>query len=241
MCATSAKECRHGWPRSVPKAKALQERLRGLLLTRGRLARVRHIAGADIAYDTPRGLLFAAVLVYTFPEIQLRETRAVTGPIRFPYVPGLLSFREAPALLRAFRRLRTRPDLLICDGQGIAHPRGIGLASHLGLLLALPTIGCAKSRLVGEHGEVGPLPGDRVPLLLSGRPVGAVVRTRAAVRPLYVSPGHRIGIDAAVRYVLACCRGFRLPEPVRQADLLVESLKRRDRRQGAAARRPETL
>jgi deoxyribonuclease V len=202
------------------------------------------VAGADIAYDESRGLQFAAVLVFTFPELRLVETRAVRGRIPFPYVPGLLSFREAPALLRAFRRLRARPDLLLCDGQGIAHPRGIGLASHLGLLLGLPTIGCAKSLLVGEHDPVGPRPGDRAPLRHEGRVVGAAVRTRAGVKPVFVSPGDRIGLADAARYVLACCRGFRLPEPVRRADRLVGILKRAPaapaprRPPGAMARHP---
>ncbi len=186
---------------------------------------IRHVAGADIAYDPDRRLMFAAILVYTFPDLELVECRAVRSRIRFPYIPGLLSFREAPALVRAAHRLETRPDLLICDGQGIAHPRGIGLASHLGLLLDLPTIGCAKSRLVGEHGPVGPRPGDSTPLRLTGRRVGSVLRTRAGALPLYVSPGHLIGHSDSVRLVLECTRGFRLPEPVRQADRFVAAFK----------------
>ncbi len=216
----------HRWPRSPRAAMALQERLRGRLRLGGRLRRPRLIAGADVAYDAGRGLLFAAVLVHSFPDLEPIEWCSVRAPVRFPYVPGLLSFREAPALLRAFAGLRSRPDLLLCDGQGIAHPRGFGLASHLGLLLGLPTIGCAKSRLVGEHGGPGPRPGDRAPLRYRGRVVGAVLRTRAGTRPIYVSPGHRIGLADAVRYALACCRGFRIPEPVRRADILVGALKR---------------
>ncbi|HEU4403538.1 MAG TPA: deoxyribonuclease V [Candidatus Polarisedimenticolia bacterium] len=217
---------RHPWPRSPRAAIALQRRLRSLVRPAGRLKPPRHVAGADIAYDAGRGLMYAAVLVFSYPDLELRERRMVCCRIRFPYIPGLLSFREAPAILLAFDRLRIRPDLLLCDGQGIAHPRGIGLASHLGLLTGIPTIGCAKSRLVGEHGPLGPCPGDRTPLRFGGRKVGAVVRTRPGVRPLYVSPGHRIGIADAVRHVLACCRGFRLPEPVRQADILVATFKR---------------
>jgi deoxyribonuclease V len=217
---------RHRWPRTPRAAIALQSRLRGLVRVGGRLKRPRHVAGADIAYDPTSGLLFAAILVFSFPDLKLREWTSVRCRVRFPYVPGLLSFREAPALVRAFGRLRTRPDLLLCDGQGIAHPRGIGLASHLGLLTGVPTIGCAKSRLVGEHRPLSDFPGARAALRYDGRIVGTVVRTRAGVRPLYISPGHRVGLRDSVRYVLACCRGLRLPEPVRQADILVGSLKR---------------
>jgi deoxyribonuclease V len=179
------------------------------------------VAGADVAYDSRRERLVAAVLVFRLPGMECVEARQVVRPIRFPYVPGLLSFREAPAILAACDRLTARPDLLLCDGQGIAHPRGFGLASHLGLLLDVPSIGCAKSRLVGTHGEVGPHHGDRSPLRYQGKVVGSVVRTRDEVRPLYISPGHRIGVPASIRLVLGLCRGFRLPEPTRQADILV--------------------
>jgi len=225
------------WPATPAQAIALQYRLRGRIRVGGRLGRVRLVGGADVAYDTGRELLYAAVLVYSVPAMKLIEVRTVRAPIRFPYVPGLLSFREVPALLRVIRRLRHRPDLLLCDAQGIAHPRGIGLASHLGLLAGLPTIGCAKSRLLGEHGAIGALPGDQVPLLHRGRRIGSVLRTRARCRPLFVSPGHRIGFGASVLWVLRCCRGYRLPEPVRQADLLVGRLRRADalpRRSGGA-------
>jgi deoxyribonuclease V len=226
MDTSRALKGRTVWPRNARQAVAIQRRLRRLVRTGGPCPRVRLIAGADIAYDPRNGWLFAAVLVFSFPDLEPREIRSVRARARFPYVPGLLSFREAPALIRAFRRLRIPPDLLICDGQGIAHPRGIGLASHLGILLGVPTIGCAKSRLVGDHGEVGPNVGDRSPLLFERRVVGAVVRSRSGVRPLFISPGHRISLDRSIRYVLASCRGFRLPEPTRQADILVERLKR---------------
>ena len=216
---------KHSWPRTARPAMALQERLRGRISIGDHLGAVRRVAGADIAYDPSRDRLYAAVLVFSFPSLEPIEWRAVTARIRFPYVPGLLSFREVPALLAAWRLLKTRPDLLICDGQGIAHPRGIGLASHLGLLLDRPTIGCAKSRLVGRHGPVGVQRGARASLVHGGRVVGTVLRTRPGVKPLYISPGHRIGLGDSVRYVLACTRGFRLPEPVRQADRLVAGLR----------------
>ena len=234
---------RHRWPRSPRQAIHLQERLRARLRIGGGPRRVRVVAGADVAYDLHTGLLHAAVLNYSFPDLELFETAYVRGPIRFPYVPGLLSFREAPALLRAFNRLRIRPDILICDGQGIAHPRGIGLASHLGLLLDLPTIGCAKSRLIGTHRSPALRRGSIAPLYHAGRRIGSVVRSRHGVRPLFVSPGHRIGIAAATRYVLDCCRGYRLPEPVRQADRAVGAARRGRpfRAPAGDARRPVSL
>ncbi len=236
--ATPARFSRVLWPRTARAAIAIQDRLRERIRAGGRAGRVRLIAGADVAYDTKNDRLFAAVLVYSYPDLVLREVRSSSAPVRFPYIPGLLSFREAPALIRAYRRLYLRPDLLICDGQGIAHPRGVGLASHLGLVLGVPTIGCAKSRLVGEHGEVGPHRGDRTPLLLDRRVVGSVIRSRTGVRPLYISPGHGIDLERSVKYVLACGRGFRLPEPVRQADIFVGRLKRRDRRCSSVAQQP---
>ena len=223
---------RHRWPRSVSAAVALQRTLRSRVVTRGAPRRVGLVAGADLSYDPRRNLLFAAVLVFRYPELALVEERQVSRPIAFPYVPGLLSFRELPAILAAWRRLRRRPHLVLCDGQGIAHPRGVGLASHLGLLLGVPTIGCAKSRLVGEHGTVGRQRGDRTALRFDGRTVGSVLRTREGARPIYVSPGHLIGLPAAVRFALGCCRGFRVPEPIRRADRAVAEARRAGRPEG---------
>jgi len=145
--------------------------------------------------------------------------------VRFPYVPGLLSFREAPALTKAFRKMRTKPDVIIFDGQGIAHPRGIGLASHMGLILDCPTIGCAKTRLVGTHPPLSDTQGSRVLLKNHGRVVGAVVRTRERVKPVFVSPGHAITLEESVRLVLSCCKGYKLPEPTRQAHIAVNRLR----------------
>lgn len=224
---------RHRWPRTPCAAVALQHTLRSRVRTAGGPRRVRLVAGADLAYDPRLDVLYGAILVYRYPGLELVEARLVTRPIGFPYVPGLLSFRELPAILAAWRRLRCRPQLVLCDGQGIAHPRGVGLASHLGLLLGVPTIGCAKSRLVGEHGTVGPRRGDHAALRFGGRTVGAVLRTREGVRPVFVSPGHLIGLRAAVRFVLGCCRGFRIPEPIRRADHFVAEARRR----GPRARR----
>jgi deoxyribonuclease V len=216
----------HRWPRDARAAIALQLRLAGRVAIRGGPRRVRLVAGADVAFASGGDFMAAAVVLLRYPGLDVVETSAVTRRVTFPYVPGLLSFREAPAIIAAWRRLRHRPDLLLCDGQGIAHPRGLGLAAHLGLLLGVPAIGCAKSRLCGTHREPGPRRGDRAALVLDGRVVGSVLRTRDGVRPLYVSPGHLVGLASAVRWVLACGGGFRLPEPTRQADQLVGGVAR---------------
>jgi deoxyribonuclease V len=169
--------------------------------------------------------MWAGIVVVRLPSLEPVARAWARGRVRFPYVPGYLSFREGPVFLSAVRRLRVRPDLWLFDGQGIAHPRGFGLAAHLGVLLGAPSVGCAKSRLVGEHAEPGRRRGEWAPLVLDGRRVGAVLRTRASVRPLYVSVGHRISLPAAIGWVLACCR-YRVPEPIRLAEQLVNRLKR---------------
>ena len=208
----------------IARAQALQARLRRRVRTRGGPRRVRLVAGADLAYLGDGSRAWAAVVLWSPSGGTVVETVTASGRPSFPYVPGYLSFREGPLLLRAFGRLRHRPDLVLFDGQGIAHPRGIGLASHLGVLLDLPSVGCAKSRLVGEHGEPGSRRGDWTPLLLEGRQVGAVVRSRHDVKPLWISPGHRIGVRQAIRWTLACCR-TRVPEPIRLAEQVVNCLK----------------
>jgi len=194
--------------------------LRDRLVLKGGPRRVRLVAGADLSYAKWSDRFFAAVVVLELAGLQVVEEVTLEGKSPFPYIPGLLSFREGPLLMRAFRRLKSRPDLVLFDGHGIAHMRGFGIASHLGLLLDLPSIGCGKTRLVGEHDEPGEKFGDQTPLVHKRRRVGAVVRTREKVKPIHVSPGHRIGIEPAVRWVLSCCGGYRLPEPTRQAHLL---------------------
>jgi len=208
----------------IARAQALQARLRRRVLTRGGPRRVKLVAGADLAYLSDGSRAWAAVVLWSPADGAVVETVTVSGRPDFPYVPGYLSFREGPLLLRAFKRLQRTPDLVLFDGQGIAHPRGLGLAAHVGVLLDLPSVGCAKSRLVGEHGEPGPRRGDWVPLLLQGRRVGAVLRTRERVKPLWISPGHRVGVAQAVRLALACCR-TRVPEPIRLAEQAVNRLK----------------
>jgi len=187
---------------------------------------VRLVAGADISYDRGSHRYFAAVVLLALPGLAVVEEATARGKSPFPYIPGLLSFREGPLLLRAFARLRRRPDLALFDGHGIAHMRGIGIASHLGLLLDVPSIGCAKSRLVGEHDEPGPKVGDWTPLRYEGRRVGAVLRTRKGTKPIFVSIGHRVGLPQAIRWTLACGGGYRVPEPTRRAHLLANRLRR---------------
>ncbi len=216
----------HRWDVSPRRAAAIQSALRAQVRATGSVRRPRLIAGADVSYDRGSDILHAAVVVISYPGLEVVEASGVTGRARFPYIPGYLSFREGPVVLRAWRRLTCRPDLLLCDGQGIAHPRGVGLATHLGILIDLPTIGCAKTRLVGTHDEPAREAGARVPLVHEGRRVGMVVRTRTGVKPIYVSPGHRIGLRAAARWALACCAGRRIPEPTRQAHIEVNRLRR---------------
>ena len=187
---------------------------------------VRTVAGTDCAFLAGGRTIVAAAVVCDARTMHVVASRHVVRRCRFPYVPGLLSFREAPAVIAAVKGLPCRPDLLVCDGQGVAHPRRLGLAAHVGLWLDAPTIGLAKSRLCGEHRPVGRRRGCRVQLRHDGQVVGAVVRTRTGVRPVYVSVGHRITLDEAIRWTLRCGRGYRLAEPTRQAHLLVSAISR---------------
>lgn len=217
----------HRWDVTYKEAVSIQRKLRGKLILHDQdcPARIHTIAGADISYSRQSDLFFAAVVVLTYPAMEIIEETCITERAPFPYIPGLLSFREGPAVLKAFARLRNFPDVVIFDGQGIAHPRGIGLASHMGLLLDMPAIGCAKKRLVGIHGEVGQKVGDYADLLLDDHVVGAAVRTKIKVKPVFISPGHKIGMRKACEVVLSCCQGYRLPEPVRKAHLAVNRMR----------------
>ena len=216
----------HRWDLGTAQARALQEELASRVCLEDFPGEPRTVTGVDVAYDRPRGLALAVAVTFAFPEMQELEEARAEVPVTFPYIPGLLSFREGPAVLAALERLRREPDLLILDAQGIAHPRGIGLASHIGVVTGVPSIGAAKSRLVGEHAEPGRRRGAQAPLFLQGREVGRVVRTRQGVRPLYVSPGHRVSLERAAELVLRCCTRYRLPEPTRQADLRLRATPR---------------
>ena len=208
----------HPWDVTPKEAVAIQRRLASQVVPHGTLDHVRRVAGADISLDRARGRGVGAVVVFAYPELEVVEVCVREAPLTFPYVPGLLSFREVPVLREAFRDIAGPIDLLLVDGQGLAHPRRFGLACHLGLLLDVPAIGCAKSRLVGEHAMPEEAAGCRTDLVDKGELIGAVVRTRSAVKPLFVSVGHRIGLEQAVAWVLRCGRGYRLPEPTRLAD-----------------------
>jgi deoxyribonuclease V len=178
-----------------------------------------------VSYDKRGRQIYAGILIFSFPALDLIDQAFVTDSMRFPYVPGLLTFREAPALTLAFKKIRARPDVVIFDGHGVAHPRGMGLASHMGLILDCPSIGCAKTRLVGTHPPLSETLGSTVPLTDQGRVVGAVVRTRERVKPVFVSVGHAITLEESANLVLGSCRGYRLPEPTRQAHIAVNKLR----------------
>jgi deoxyribonuclease V len=188
------------------------------------LSRVRYVAGADVSTEGDRG--YATVAVLSFPQLSLVEVQGFEAQLTFPYVPGLLAFREIPPVVGALEAVESPVEAVIFDAQGLAHPRGLGLASHLGLYLGVPTIGCAKSRLVGDHEEPGLEKGSAVDLIFRGRIVGKVVRTRTDVSPVYVSVGNRIDLDSAVELVLACCAKYRLPETTRQAHKAANRLRR---------------
>ena len=209
------------------EARALQERLRDAVSERDELPeRLRLVAGADVSYDRGSPVLYAAVVVLDAESLEPVEVAATTGRATFPYLPGYLSFRELPPLLEAFAKLRVRPELVICDGHGRAHPRRFGLACHLGLALGLPSIGVAKSRLVGEHREPGPRRGAHAALRFGGEVIGEVLRTQPSVAPVYVSVGHRVSLATARRLALRFAPRFRLPEPTRAAHAEVNRLRR---------------
>jgi len=215
----------HDWTVDPSEARRIQEALAPRVRMKAVVRSPALVAGADVSFSRERGLVFAAVLVFRFRDLEPVERASAHGPASFPYVPGLLTFREGPVMLEAFARLRSRPDVVIFDGQGIAHPRRLGLATHMGLWLGLPTVGCAKSRLIGRHEEPGPHRGDAAPLMDADEQIGEVLRTRDRVRPVFVSPGHLADIASARRIVLDCGRGLRLPEPTRQAHAAVTRLK----------------
>jgi deoxyribonuclease V len=218
---------RHSWDVDTVKARALQQALAREVNTKQRITRWATVAAADISYNKRDPGLYAAVVVVDAESLAVIEQVSVKSEARFPYVPGLLSFRESPAVLEAFALLKTRPDVVLCDGQGTAHPRRMGLASHLGVWLDLPTVGCAKSWLCGEFTLPGDGRGDWSPLIDAGETIGAVVRSRPGVKPLFVSPGHRCDLQSAVAIVMSCIRTYRLPVPCRLAHQHVNELRLR--------------
>jgi deoxyribonuclease V len=210
----------HEWNLKQDEAKALQRELAKQVIREDALDEVRYIAGVDMAINEISGMARAAVVLLSYPKLEVVEQHVYEEPLRMPYIPGLLSFRELPCILGAFYRLKQQPELVMVDGQGIAHPRRLGIASHLGLWLNVPSIGCAKSILVGHHAPLSEDAGSWVPLKDQEEVIGAVLRTRARVKPMIISLGHRISLETSLRFVLDCCKGYRLPEPTRLADKL---------------------
>lgn len=211
------------WPRDPIEAQAIQRQLAGQVSRRVELGPVAAVVGVDVHFlDGGRKARGAAVAL-SYPGLDLLEVAIAEEEVRFPYIPGLLAFREAPVLVAAIQKLSAAPDLVLVDGQGIAHPRRMGIASHLGVLLEMPTIGCAKSRLLGTHGSVSEAAGAWAELKDQREVIGAVLRTKAGTTPLYVSIGHRVDLETAREWVLRCCRGYRLPEPTRLAHLAAGS------------------
>ena len=235
----------HRWDVTPAEAREIQERLRGKWEGADRLGKIRTVAGLDAAFvlnesQALKGKVnrwqrlrdanqaIGCVVAFRFPELLEMERAYAVVPLEFPYIPGLLSFREIPALLAALEKLQNMPDLLFCDGQGYAHPRRFGLAAHLGVWLDRPTIGCAKSILIGEHGKLEQSAGSWVELVdpKKGERIGAAVRTRDGVKPAYVSQGNRVSLETAIRLALAVTDGFRIPRPTREADRFASSIKR---------------
>lgn len=216
------------WPRDAERAEQIQLTLRELIVPDGEVTGVRTVAGLDVSYDPDSARVVAAAVVLALPELTVLEAVTVPGEVTFPYVTGLLAFRELPTLVEALRRLTITPDVLVCDGYGIAHPRRFGLACHVGVLTGLPTFGVAKTppplarpdESASNFAAPGPARGAWSPLVEDGQVLGRALRTREGVKPVFVSVGHRIGLDAATDLTLALCRGFRLPETTRQADHL---------------------
>jgi len=207
----------HDWQLSTSQAKEIQLRLATRVSRKNEVTPPRYIAGLDISVSRFRKTALGAAVVLRYPELTVAETQVAYGKLDFPYIPGLLSFRELPLTLAACEKLNITPDLIIVDGQGIAHPRRFGLASHLGLFLDTPTIGCAKSLLCGSHCEPGTEPGSYALITDKDETIGVALRTKHRVKPVYVSIGHRIDLETAIYWILECCRGYRLPEPTRFA------------------------
>lgn len=207
----------HAWDVSTGQAVAIQERLRQEVVCQDQIGSLKLVAGVDAGFDAGGTLTRAAAVELSFPGMERVETAVAVRSTSFPYVPGLLSFREAPAILEALSGLQSSPDLLVCDGHGLAHPRRFGIACHLGLLTGLPSIGVAKSILIGQHDPLGEQRGAWQPLVDHGEIVGGALRTRLGVKPVYVSIGHRLSLETAIELVLRCTGKYRLPEPARLA------------------------
>ncbi|MBF2018142.1 MAG: deoxyribonuclease V [Rivularia sp. T60_A2020_040] len=212
---------RHDWNLTTSEAKIIQEELQKEVITEDKFTEpIKYVAGVDMGFEADGTISRAAVAVLSFPDLQLQEQSIAKRATTFPYIPGFLSFREIPAVLEALQKINTIPDIILCDGQGIAHPRRLGIASHLGVIIDKPTIGVAKSLLIGKYEQVPQTKGSWQPLIHKNETIGAVLRTRSNVKPVYVSSGHRISLPTAINYVLRCTPKYRLPETTRIADKL---------------------
>ena len=217
----------HHWNLSPKEAIELQKQLAFEVIREDRFAEpIKTVAGIDLGYDVKTDTSRAAVVVLNFPDLQLIEKSEAILPIQFPYVPGLLSFRETPVAIKALEKLENAPDLILCDGQGVAHPRRFGIACHIGIIADVPTIGVAKSILVGKFESLGEQRGSTAPLIHRGEQIGVALRTKDKTQPVYVSIGHRISLETAVNYVLKCTPNYRLPETTRLADKMASYRKR---------------
>lgn len=215
----------HSWNVSVEQALLIQDTFKEWIILKRTFPDLKTIGGADVAYSLRGNLFFGAMVVLSFPEMETLDIATADGRISFPYIPGLLSFREGPILIKTFQRLKLKPDVMIYDGQGIAHPRGMGLASHMGLWLDLPSIGCAKTPLLNQFISPGPTRGSFEWIRKQRKKVGAVLRTKQNVKPLFVSPGHRIDLPTSIQLILESCKGYRFPEPLRKAHQLAERIE----------------
>jgi len=213
----------HSWKVSPGEAIQLQNELKGKISLKKSFNKVKIVAGADVSYYQNK--MIAGVIVFEFPNLKVIERQFFISPINLPYIPGLLTFREGPSLLEALKKIKIEPDIILFDGQGIAHPRRMGIATHLGLFLDKPTIGCAKSRLSGKYTSVGEKKGDYVLLKEGEEVLGAVLRTRKKVKPIFISPGYKIDLSNSIEIVLKCTEKYRLPLPVREAHIFVNQIR----------------
>ncbi len=215
----------HSWDLRPTDAVQLQKELKSQIQLQPLSQPPRLIAGADLSFDKGSDTVYAGIVVLRLPDLQIVEERGLQTTAPFPYVPGLLSFRESPAILEVWEKLENKPDLLVTDGQGTAHPRGFGVACHLGLWLDIPTIGCAKTLLCGHYETPGETRGSTSPIVYKNQTIGAALRTKNRVKPVYVSPGNKIDLESALDMMLLCDGGYRIPEPTRRAHLFVNRLR----------------